>query len=238
MILTMMDRTSAKPTGPGFISNLWHAVGLLFWVIVLRVLNRVRVQNSENIPRRGDYGVLICSNHISALDPFVIAVTAMPFFSPVWWRAPAKEELFAVPLIRDFLKSWGAIPVRRGRGDLGAIQAVSGYLRQGVVVIFPEGTRSPDGRLLPGKAGVGKIIYDAKPAEVIPVLIAGSERVLPKGRVLPRLFRTITIVYGRPIDLVRYYSQGDSVELSQEIVDAVMQAIDQLHSVLKHDPFG
>jgi 1-acyl-sn-glycerol-3-phosphate acyltransferase len=222
---------STQPAGPGFITNLWHAVGLLFWVIVLRVLNRVRVQNYENIPRRGDCGVLICSNHISALDPFVIAVTAMPFFSPIWWRAPAKEELFAVPLIRDFLKSWGAIPVRRGRGDLGAIQAVSGYLREGVVVIFPEGTRSPDGRLLPGKAGVGKIIYDAKPVKVIPVLIAGSERVLPKGRVLPRLFRTITIVYGRPIDLVRYYSQADSVELSQEIVDAVMQAIDQLRDV-------
>jgi 1-acyl-sn-glycerol-3-phosphate acyltransferase len=224
----MTDRTSAKPTGPGFFTNLWHAVGLLFWVILLRTLNHVRIQYSENIPKRGEHGVLICSNHISALDPFVIAVTAMPFFSPVWWRAPAKEELFRWPLVRTIIGTWGGFPVRRGKRDFEAIETMTRLLPMSVMVIFPEGKRSTDGRLQPGKAGVGKIVYDAKPAKVIPVLIEGSERILPKGRILPRLFQTITITYGSPLDLSRFLSSKNSIELSQQIADVIMRAIERL----------
>jgi len=207
---------------------MWHGVGLLFWVIVLRFLNRVRVKNSENIPKRGEHGILICSNHISALDPFVIAVTAMPFFSPVWWRAPAKEELFRWPLVRTIIGTWGGFPVRRGKRDFEAIEMMTRLLPMSVIVIFPEGKRSMDGRLQPGKAGVGKIVYDAKPAKVIPVMIEGSDRLLPKGRILPRLFQTVSITYGPPLDLSRYLSAENSVELSQQIVDVIMRAIERL----------
>jgi 1-acyl-sn-glycerol-3-phosphate acyltransferase len=226
--MPMTDRTSTKPIGPGFIANLWHAIGLLFWVIVLRVLNRVRVQNPENIPKREEHGILICSNHVSALDPFVIAVTAMPFFSPVWWRAPAKEELFRWPLVRTIIGTWGGFPVRRGKRDFEAIETMTRLLPMSVIVIFPEGRRSTDGRLQPGKAGVGKIVYDAKPAKVIPVLIEGSDRLLPKGRILPRLFQSITITYGSPLDLSRFLSSENSVELSKQIVDLIMRAIERL----------
>ncbi|HET6465344.1 MAG TPA: lysophospholipid acyltransferase family protein [Nitrospiria bacterium] len=207
---------------------MWHGVGLLFWVIVLRFLNRVRVKNSENIPKRGEHGILICSNHISALDPFVIAVTAMPFFSPVWWRAPAKEELFRWPLVRTIIGTWGGFPVRRGKRDFEAIEMMTRLLPMSVIVIFPEGKRSMDGRLQPGKAGVGKIVYDAKPAKVIPVMIEGSDRLLPKGRILPRLFQTVSITYGPPLDLSRYLSAENSVESSQQIVDVIMRAIERL----------
>ena len=223
---------STQPDGPGLFINLWHAVGLLFWVIVLRILNRVRIQNPENIPRRGEHGILICSNHISALDPFVIAVTAMPFFSPVWWRAPAKEELFHWPLIRTIIGTWGGFPVRRGKRDLEAIETMTRLLPTSVIVIFPEGKRSTDGRLQPGKAGVGKIVYGAKPAKVIPVLIEGSDRLLPKGRILPRLFQTVRITYGSPLDLSRFLSLENSVELSQQIVDAIMRAVERLRQNL------
>ncbi|MBI3597833.1 MAG: 1-acyl-sn-glycerol-3-phosphate acyltransferase [Nitrospirae bacterium] len=224
----MSSRTSITPTGPGFFTNLWHAFGLFFWVILLRILNHVRIQNLENIPKRGEHGVLICSNHISALDPFVIAVTAMPFFSPVWWRAPAKEELFRWPLVRTIIGTWGGFPVRRGKRDFEAIETMTRLLPVSVIVIFPEGRRSPDGRLQPGKAGVGKIIYDAKPAKVIPVMIEGSDRLLPKGRILPRLFQTVTITYGAPLDLSRFFSLENSIKLSQQVVDVVMQSIEQL----------
>jgi len=224
----MTDRTSPKPTGPGFFTNLWHAVGLLFWVILLRTLNHVRIHNLENIPKRGEHGVLICSNHISALDPFVIAVTAMPFFSPVWWRAPAKEELFRWPLVRAIIGTWGGFPVRRGKRDFEAIETMTRLLPMSVIVIFPEGRRSTDGRLQPGKAGVGKIVYDARPAKVIPVLIEGSDRLLPKGRILPRFFQTVGITYGPPLDLSRFFIPDSSAELSQKIVDVIMNAIDGL----------
>lgn len=226
----MQREESSERVGPGLATNLWHAVGLLWWYLLLKGLNRVRVRNPENIPKRGEYGVLICSNHISALDPFVIGVTAMPFFSPVWWRAPAKEELFRIPVLRSILRSWGAFPVRRGQRDVEAMEAMTQLLPSSVIVIFPEGRRSPDGRLLPGKAGVGKIIYDSRPAKVIPVFIEGSDRLLPRGRILPRIYQTIRITYGPPIDLSRFFSLENSQALSQQIVNQVMQAIGQLGS--------
>jgi len=226
--MSARNTPSIRPSGPGFLINLWHAVGLLFWVVLLRVLNRVRVRNPEHIPERGEHGVLICSNHLSALDPFVIAATAMPFFSPVWWRAPAKEELFRRPLVRAIIGAWGGFPVRRGKRDFTAIEAMARLLPTGVIVIFPEGKRSTDGRLQPGKAGVGKIIHDAKPAKVVPVLIEGSDRLLPKGCILPRLFQTVTIAYGPPIDFSSFASVQNSVEASRRIVDAVMEAIARL----------
>lgn len=216
------------PVGPGFITNLWHALGLLFWVLLLRFFNRINIRSPENRPGRAEYSVLICGNHISAVDPFVVAASAMPFFSPVWWRAPAKEELFRVPVVRSILRTWGAFPVRRGKGDREAMESMVRLLRGSVIVLFPEGTRSPNGRLQPGRAGVGKIIYDARPVKVIPVWIQGSDRLLPKGCILPRFFRTITISYGLPLDLSQFYVREDSVEVSQAIVDEVMRAIDSL----------
>ena len=152
----------------------------------------------------------------------------MPFFSPVWWRAPAKEELFRWPLVRSIIGTWGGFPVRRGKRDFEAIETMTRLLPMSVIVIFPEGKRSTDGRLQPGKPGVGKIVYDAKPAQVIPVLIEGSDRILPKGRVLPRLFQTVSITYGPPIDFSGFLSFENSVELSQQIVDVIMKAIERL----------
>jgi 1-acyl-sn-glycerol-3-phosphate acyltransferase len=214
--------------GPGFVRNIWHAIALLFWYLIFKVLNRVRVIGQENIPQQGERGVLILANHISAIDPFAIAATSMPFFSPVWWRAPAKSELFRIPVIRNILSSWGAIPVLRGHRDLDAIGLMVALLHSSVIVAFPEGRRSTDGQLLPGRPGLGKVIHDARPRKVIPVYIRGTDALLPKGKILPRLFKTITIHYGKPSDLSRYYGQPDSVMVSQQIIDEVMREIARL----------
>ena len=214
--------------GPGFFRNIWHAIGLLFWHLIFKVFNRVRVIGQENIPRRGEYGALILSNHVSAIDPFAIAATSMPFFSPVWWRAPAKAELFRIPVIRNILSTWGAIPVLRGQRDLEAISRMVALLSSSVIVAFPEGRRSTDGQLLPGRPGMGKVIHDARPKKIIPVYIKGTDTLLPKGKALPRLFKTVTIHYGQPLDLSHYYLQPESIIVSQQIVDEVMGAIARL----------
>jgi len=218
--------------GPGFFRNIWHAIGLLFWHFIFRVLNRVGVLGQENIPQRGERGVLILGNHVSAIDPFAIAATSMPFFSPVWWRAPAKAELFRVPLIKTILASWGAIPVVRGQRDLEAIGRMISLLPSSVIVAFPEGRRSTDGQLLPGRPGMGKVIHDARPRKIVPVYIQGTNVLLPKGKILPRLFKTVTIHYGEPLNLSRYYGQPDSVLVSQQIVDEVMREIARLKQIL------
>jgi 1-acyl-sn-glycerol-3-phosphate acyltransferase len=152
----------------------------------------------------------------------------MPFFSPVWWRAPAKEELFRYPIVRNILASWGAFPVRRGKHDFEAMVNMAEMLKEGVIVIAPEGRRSRDGRLLPGRPGVGKIIHDARPQKVIPVVLQGTERVLPPGRILPRLFQKVRICYGAPMDLSPYYGLPHSREVSQRIVDEVMARIAEM----------
>jgi len=96
------------------------------------------------------------------------------------------------------------------------------------LVIAPEGRRSTDGQLLPGRPGVGKIIHDAKPRKVIPVALIGVGQILPKGHIIPKIGKKTTVIYGRPLDLVKYYRQESSMELSQQIVDAVMAALDEL----------
>ncbi|HLG22915.1 MAG TPA: lysophospholipid acyltransferase family protein [Candidatus Manganitrophaceae bacterium] len=213
---------------PGLFTNFWHAVGLSFWYLIFKGFNRIKVYGREHIPARGERGVMFLYNHISAIDPFSLAVTSMPFFSPVWWRAPAKEELFKIPVVRSVISTWGAFPVQRGKRDLAAIERMVEMLKNSVVVIAPEGTRSPDGALRRGKAGVGKIIYDARPRKIIPTRIRGVDRILPKGSVFPRIGKQASVTYGAPLDLSPYYSLPESVETSQKIVDAVMEAISKL----------
>jgi 1-acyl-sn-glycerol-3-phosphate acyltransferase len=219
--------------GPGFARNLWHAAGLVFWIAIFKLLNRVQVFGREHIPKRGDAHVLILSNHISSIDPFLIGITAMPFFSPIWWRAPAKAELFEIPLIKNILASWGAIPVRRGQRDLKSVRRLVQMLSRSVIVAFPEGRRSLNGQLLPGRAGMGKVIYDSRPQKVIPVYIHGTNEILPKGRILPRLFKTVTIIYGPPLNLSAFYRMDGSAEVSQKIIDEVMRGIGRLRDQLR-----
>jgi 1-acyl-sn-glycerol-3-phosphate acyltransferase len=175
---------------------------------------------------------LILGNHVSAVDPFVVAATSMPFFSPVWWRAPAKAELFRIPVIRNILSSWGAIPVIRGQHDLESIGRMVALIPSSVIVAFPEGRRSTNGQLLPGRPGMGKVIHDARPRKVIPVYLQGTGILLPKGKILPRLFKTVTIHYGKSLDLSRFYKQPDSLVTSQQIVDEVMREIAHLKQIL------
>ena len=223
------DRASPKKiSGPGFFTHYWHAIGLAFWWLIFKGLNRVQVIGAENIPRKGEPGAMLLYNHISAIDPFLVGVTAMPFFSPIWWRAPAKEELFNVPIVRNIIASWGAFPVRRGKRDLKSIQKMVDLLASSVVLIAPEGTRSTTGLLQKGKAGVGKIIYDARPRKIIPVRVRGVDQVLPKGSILPRIGKTTTIIFGAPLDMSDYYALPQSIVVSQKIIDRVMDAIERL----------
>lgn len=183
---------------PGLLTNLWHFFLLSLLDLLFRVLNRVEVHGRENVPKRGERGVLILSNHISALDPLLIGVTAMPRFSPVWWRAVAKEELFHFPLYRWIVRSIGAFPVKRGQRDFASMTRMVEVLKTDVLVVFPEGTWSRIGKLLPGRPGVGKVIYDARPAKIIPAAVKGTDDILPPGAWIPRIGRRAKIAYGPP----------------------------------------
>ncbi|MBI3611516.1 MAG: 1-acyl-sn-glycerol-3-phosphate acyltransferase [Nitrospirae bacterium] len=221
-----------KRTGPGFPINLLHWIALCLLDLLFRVLNRIEVHGREHVPLRGGRGVLILSNHISALDPFLIGITAMPRFSPVWWRAAAKEELFTNIFSRALMYLIGAFPVRRRQRDIESMDRMAEVLKTDVLVVFPEGTWSTTGELLPGRPGVGKVIYDARPGKIIPAAVKGTDEILPRGAWIPRIGRRAKIIYGPPMALGRFYDQPDDVETSRRIVEAVMAEIGRLYALL------
>jgi 1-acyl-sn-glycerol-3-phosphate acyltransferase len=189
---------------------------------VMRCWCRVSIEGEAHIPLKG--GVLLASNHISMLDALLIPYAVMETrgMQMVW--SPAKEELFRIPVVRHVLLSWGSFPVRRGRGDLRTMRRIMALLRDHRVMLFPEGTRSPDGRLQQGQRTVGKFIYHARPV-VVPTVVSGTNRILPKGAVWPAFRRPIAVRFGPPLDLQRYYDQPDSKHTAEAIVQEVMRAI-------------
>ena len=224
----MNTKQHVNRSGPGILLNLWHAMGLAFWQILFRVLNRVEVVYPGNRAHPDEPGVLYLYNHRSAIDPFLVAAVAMPYFSRVWWRAPAKEQLHQIPVVKQILESWGSFPVRRGKRDFVAMGNMVEMLKSSVLLVAPEGRRSTEGELLPGRPGVGKILYDARPPKVIPVALKNVEAILPKGRIFPKIGKKTTVIFGKPLDLEKYYRQESSAELSQKIVDEVMAALDKM----------
>jgi 1-acyl-sn-glycerol-3-phosphate acyltransferase len=199
-------------------------VGLFFHVI-----SRVHIEGGEHIPAQG--GVLLASNHISILDTLLIPYSVMVIqgVQIVW--APAKMELFRVPLVGRVIKSWGAFPVHRGRSDVRAMRRMIAHMQTQKVMLFPEGTRSREGRLGAGKRAVGKLIYEARPV-VVPAAVWGTDGIWPKSRYVPRLRAVIGVRYGQPLDLQRYYTLPNTRETAEAIVGEVMRAIASLRETV------
>jgi 1-acyl-sn-glycerol-3-phosphate acyltransferase len=172
-------------------------------------------------------GVVLASNHISLLDTLLIPYSIMSIQGVQFIWAPAKAELFNVPIIGRVIASWGAFPVRRGRGDLRAMRRIGEHMRTGKLMLFPEGTRNPDGCLGKGRRMVGKLIYDTRPV-VVPAAVWGTNQVWPSGRHLFRFRPSIGIRYGQPLDLQQYYTLPDTKETAEAIVKEVMGAIAML----------
>ena len=182
-------------------------------------INRLRTKGGEHIPRQG--GVLIAANHISAGDTiFLPAVVVKACPMQMLW-APAKEELFEGRILRLLISSWGAFPVKRGR-DLRAAKVLNDLLADQKVMLFPEGTRHKDGVLGKGNRGVGKIIYDTRPA-VVPTALIGLNHWK-----FPGFGQEATVVFGSSLDFSDLFQLEDRKETHQLIVDRVMDAIADL----------
>lgn len=170
---------------------------VLYWTVwtVLRacflVYLRVRRPGSHHVPRGGAGGVILAANHRSFLDPFVIGCCVR---RPVYFFA--KRELFEWRLVGWVLGALGAFPVRRGDSDEAALETARAVLRRGdAMLIFPEGKRVRHGSLGHPRRGVGRLALETG-APVVPVAIAGSERVRRGWRIRPR---TVRVRFGRAI---------------------------------------
>ncbi len=202
-----------------FLRKFWVVFSAYVIGFYASVINRLRVKGIHNIPRQG--GVLIACNHISAYDTIFLpwAVVRSHPMQMIW--APAKEELFRKPFQRWLYSSWGAFPVRRGR-DVRAAKVINELLRDQKVMLYPEGTRHRDGVLGRGNRGVGKIIYDTRPA-VIPTALIGLNHWK-----FPGVGQDGKIVFGAPLDLTDFFQLPDSKDTHQLIVDRVMEGIADL----------
>lgn len=170
---------------------MWLGKTLIFVLgPLVRLLMRVEVKGKENIPlTKGEPPLVLCCNHLSMWDPILLVVCF-----PRQIHFMAKAELFKFkPLGWLIGKQFGAFPVQRGKGDTGALDYGKQLVNDGHIMgIFPEGTRSKDGRLGRAKSGAAFIVADAG-AHVLPVAV------VPKGGTRPRLFRKTVIAVGKPI---------------------------------------
>ena len=203
-----------------------YAVLRLVLKALMRLLWRVRVQGLDNVPPTG--GFLLASNHLSFIDSLVI-----PVLVPRRVAFLAKAEYFEGRGLRGLLtRGWfvalGAVPVRRGsHGEaMASLQLALQVLRAGDGFgIYPEGTRSRDGRLYRGRTGVAWLAL-ASGAPVVPVGVVGTDRVQPVGARLPRI-APVTVRFGPPLHADAYHRLPAGAARRQ-MTDDVMAAIAEL----------
>ena len=204
--------------------NWIHRLGRLWAKIIIKTSGvKIDVQGHRHIPV-GQPVVFAC-NHASQYDiPVVLEAL------PIQFRFVVKKELFRVPLFGFGLRHAGYIPVDRsgGKAAMRSLQKAAEKVKDGIpVVIFPEGTRSPDGRLMPFKMG-GILIAIKAGCPIVPVAIAGSHKVLPKGSIRVRPGR-IRIIIGLPVQTV-----GPEGPISKDIV--TKEVWDSISACLKNKP--
>ena len=194
----------------------------IFWVLF-----RPRVSGREHVPSSGP--VILASNHLSFIDSI-----AIPTVAPRRVTYLAKAEYFTGSGVGGWLSkalftALGALPVERStqRAAQAALDPALGVLqRGGAFGIYPEGTRSRDGGLARGKTGVAWLALTAD-CPVVPVAVAGTDRVQPIGARWPRP-RRISITFGEPLTFPEQHGQAGKGKARREVTDAIMVAIADL----------
>lgn len=177
----------------------------------------LKVWGLNNVPRTG--GALIVSNHQSFLDPALLGARLPRSMSYM-----AKSELFENRLLSWLIRSLGAFPVRQGAGDIRAIKETVQRLQEGRILnIFPEGSRTENGQIMPMQPGVALVARKAG-VPIIPAAIIGSYEAWPKGTTMFRM-HPIRIAYGPPLDM-----RGMK---SDQIIGLIDSAIRKLYEDLR-----
>ncbi|MGW6567568.1 lysophospholipid acyltransferase family protein [Streptomyces sp. NPDC054975] len=190
----------------------------------LRLVFRPRIEGLEHIPAEG--AAIIAGNHLSFSDHFLMPVVLKRRITFL-----AKQEYFTGPGIKGrltaaFFRSAGQIPVDRSGKEAGqaAIREGLGVLAKGELLgIYPEGTRSHDGRLYKGKVGVAVMAVTAG-VPVIPCAMVGTFEIQPPGKVVPRIKR-VTVRFGPPLDFSRFAGLEGEKAAVRAVTDEIMYEI-------------
>ena len=204
---------------------------MFYWLLkhlllgpIMKLTCHPQVRGAEHIPERG--GAILASNHLAVADSF---------FLPLMIRRRltflAKREYFTTPGLRGWLKrqffsAAGQVPIDRSSGSAAQAALDTGVrlLNAGKLLgIYPEGTRSPDGRLYKGKTGVARMALEAG-VPVIPVVMVGTDKVSPAGT---RMWRPhpVEIRFGEPLDFSRYAGMAGDRFVERSMVDEIMYSL-------------
>jgi 1-acyl-sn-glycerol-3-phosphate acyltransferase len=207
---------------------------VLYWLLkfvllgpLLRLWCRPTIEGAENIPATG--GALLASNHLAVADSFFL-----PLLIDRRIVFMAKREYFTKPgfsgwLTKSFFTAVGQVPLDRGSGSAAraALDTGNRLLReQRLVGIYPEGTRSPDGRLYKGKTGVARMALESE-VPVIPVVMIGTDRVNPIGSKIWRPYK-VRVKIGEPLDFSRYHGMANDRFIQRSMTDEIMYALMEL----------
>jgi 1-acyl-sn-glycerol-3-phosphate acyltransferase len=207
---------------------------VLYWVSkyvllgpLIRVLTRPTIEGLHHIPRTG--GAILASNHLAVADSFLL-----PLLVPRRITFLAKREYFVQPGLLGWIKKVfftgvGQVPVDRSSASAAqaALDTAIRLLREDKLVgLYPEGTRSPDGRLYKGKTGVARMALDAE-VPVIPVAMIGTDKVNPIGS---RMWRPhhVHIRIGAPLDFSRYAGMSGDRFIERSMTDEIMYTLMEL----------
>ena len=207
-------------------------MGVTYWIgwtlcrCIYATYFRWKVYHPERVPVSGP--VILAANHASFLDPPLVG-SGLP-------RAInylARETLFKYPGLGAILRSVNAVPVdREGGGGAGLKAILDRLLAGGGIILFPEGTRSPDGELRGARAGIGLTVIKSS-APVVPVRVFGTYEAWGRGKALPRP-RRVAVKYGNPLDFTAQREEAKTCakprlkQIYQEIADEIMAAIGKL----------
>lgn len=197
---------------------LWCVCNLL-----ARSLFRFRVIGRRHIPKRG--GLLVAANHASYLDIPLVGCGLRRRASYL-----GRQDLFGPRWVKAICRWLGWIPIRLNRLDREGFGKAVSLIKGGkVVVIYPEGTRTPDGRLRPGKPGIGVIVEETG-CPVVPAYIAGADEALPMDAAWIRC-HPVQVTFGTPIDFSAEAQRYTGKEFYRHVSRTVMERIAELGQV-------
>ena len=206
--------------------NPSYFVGWTLFRFLYRFYFGWRVFHPERVPLTGS--VILASNHSSFLDPPLVGAGLERDINYL-----ARESLFRFPVMGSVLRSWNSVPVDRDGGGAAGLRAILDRLNAGGgIILFPEGTRSKDGKLQPARSGIGLTVIKST-APVVPVRVFGTFEAYGRHMKLPRP-RRVAVKYGKPMLFEKLRAEAKTCtkarlkEIYQQVADEIMAEIAKL----------
>jgi len=206
--------------------NIPYFIGWCGYRALFKLYFRWRVYNAERVPLEG--AVILASNHASFLDPPLVGSGVRRGINYL-----ARENLFRFPVMGWVLRQWQVVPVDRDGGGAAGLRAIlDRLLAGGAIILFPEGTRTRDGKLQPARSGIGLTVIKST-APVVPVRVFGTFEAYGRHLRFPRP-RRVAVKYGQPMTFDELRAEAKSCskarlkEIYQQVADELMAAIARL----------